>query len=171
MMIVRALVLAAVLAVAGYAAAARAGDETGFETGQVVIETSAGAHVFDVEIARTPEERAQGLMNRDDLPADSGMLFIYPGEGPVSMWMRNTYISLDMLFIRADGTIAAIEADTRPLSTDLISPGMPVHAVLELRGGSAQRLGIATGDIVRHPAFTSNAPVAAEKAAPGKDGH
>ena len=168
----RVLVVAVALAGAAYAPAVvlGAGDESEFETGKVVIETSGGAHTFEVEIARTPEERAQGLMNRDDLAADHGMLFIYPGEGPVSMWMRNTYISLDMLFIRGDGTIAAIETDTMPLSTDLISPGMPVHAVLELRAGTAQRLGIAAGDVVRHPTFTPDAPVAAKKNAPAKSG-
>jgi uncharacterized protein len=175
MTLARTVVFAVALISAGYASAGRAGaaagDEAEFESGQVVIETGKGPHVIDVEIARSAEERAQGLMNRDDLPADKGMLFVYPGEGPVSMWMRNTYISLDMLFIRGNGIIAAIQTDTLPLSTDLISPGMPVHAVLELRAGSAQRLGIETGDIVRHGTFTPDSPAAAQKTAPRKGMH
>lgn len=155
MISVRTLAVAAIIGTI-FMQAARAGgsgEEIGFETGEVVIETRAGSHVIAVEIARSSEERAQGLMGREDLEPGNGMLFIYPGEGPVSMWMRNTYISLDMIFIRGDGTVAAIETDTLPLSTGMISPGIPVHAVLELRAGSAQQMGLQVGDVVRHETF------------------
>ncbi|MBL0404927.1 DUF192 domain-containing protein [Microvirga aerilata] len=108
---------------------------------------------FRVEVARNDADRAQGLMYRRSMPADQGMLFDFGRVEPVSMWMQNTYLSLDMLFIRPDGTIARIAANTEPLSTRTIPSGEPVLAVLELNAGTAARLGIKAGDRVEHPVF------------------
>jgi uncharacterized protein len=110
-------------------------------------------HRFSVEVARTDATRAQGLMYRRSLPADQGMLFDFERVQPVGMWMRNTYVSLDMLFIRPDGTVARIAQNTEPLSTRTIDSGEPVLAVLELLAGTTARLGIRTGDRVEHPLF------------------
>ena len=108
---------------------------------------------FRVEVARNDADRAQGLMFRRSMPADQGMLFDFGRVEPVSMWMQNTYLPLDMLFIRPDGTIARIAANTEPLSTRTIPSGEPVLAVLELNAGTASRLGIKPGDRVEHPVF------------------
>ena len=108
---------------------------------------------FQVEVARNDADRAQGLMFRRSMPADRGMLFDFGKVEPVSMWMQNTYLSLDMLFIRADGTIARVAANTEPLSTRTIPSGEPVLAVLELNAGTAAKLGIKAGDKVEHPLF------------------
>ncbi|WP_262268668.1 MULTISPECIES: DUF192 domain-containing protein [Microvirga] len=108
---------------------------------------------FRVEVARNDADRAQGLMFRRSMPADQGMLFDFGRTEPVSMWMQNTYLPLDMLFIRADGTIARIAANTEPLSTRTISSGEPVLSVLELNAGTAAKLGIKPGDRVEHPLF------------------
>jgi uncharacterized protein len=111
------------------------------------------SHRIQVEVARNDQERSQGLMFRRDLPPDQGMLFDFERVQPVSMWMRNTYISLDMIFIRADGTIARIAPQAEPLSTRIIPSGEPVLAVLELVAGSAQKMGLKAGDRVIHPLF------------------
>lgn len=108
---------------------------------------------FRVEVARNDADRAQGLMFRRSMPADQGMLFDFGRVEPVSMWMQNTYLPLDMLFIRPDGTIARIAANTEPLSTRTIPSGEPVLSVLELNAGMAARLGIKPGDRVEHPIF------------------
>ncbi|MCD6070333.1 MAG: hypothetical protein K0R61_3698 [Microvirga sp.] len=108
---------------------------------------------FRVEVARNDADRAQGLMYRRSMPADQGMLFDFGRVEPVSMWMQNTYLSLDMLFIRPDGTIARIAPNTEPLSTRTIPSGEPVLAVLELNAGTASKLGIKPGDRVEHPIF------------------
>jgi uncharacterized membrane protein (UPF0127 family) len=108
---------------------------------------------FKVEVARNDADRAQGLMFRRSMPADQGMLFDFARVEPVSMWMQNTYLPLDMLFIRADGTIARVAANTEPLSTRTIPSGEPVLAVLELNAGTAAKLGIKPGDRVEHPLF------------------
>ncbi|WP_229426729.1 DUF192 domain-containing protein [Microvirga alba] len=108
---------------------------------------------FQVEVARNNADRAQGLMYRRSMPADRGMLFDFGRVEPVSMWMQNTYLPLDMLFVRPDGTIARIAANTEPLSTRTIPSGEPVLAVLELNAGTASRLGIKAGDRIEHPLF------------------
>lgn len=122
---------------------------------RVEIITRSGVHVFEVELALTPEQRSTGLMNRKELPRGRGMLFDFEGEGPVAMWMKNTYVSLDMIFIRADGRIARIAENTIPLSEAIIPSGAPVKAVLEVVAGTAKRLGIAPGDRVAHRIFRS----------------
>lgn len=108
---------------------------------------------FKVEVARNDADRAQGLMYRRAMPADQGMLFDFAKVGPVSMWMQNTYLPLDMLFVRQDGTVARIAANTEPLSTRTIPSGEPVLAVLELNAGTAAKLGIKAGDRIEHPLF------------------
>ncbi|MHB2166108.1 DUF192 domain-containing protein [Alsobacter sp. R-9] len=120
---------------------------------RLVIQTTAGPKTFEVEVMRTDEERAKGLMNRRYLPADRGMLFDFKSEQPVAMWMMNTYIPLDMLFIRKDGTIARIAEMTEPLSTRTIASGENVLGVLEINGGVSAKLGIRPGDKVLHALF------------------
>jgi len=117
------------------------------------IVTKSGVHVFSVELAVTEEQLSRGLMFRKRLPEGEGMLFDFRRDQPVTMWMKNTLIPLDMLFIRADGRIARIAENTKPLSTDIIPSGEPVRAVLEVIGGTARKFGIAPGDRVAHPIF------------------
>lgn len=119
----------------------------------LTIETRSGPVAFKVEMALTPEERSKGLMYRTELAPDTGMLFDFRTDQPVYMWMKNTYIPLDMVFIRSDGRVARIAADTTPLSTETISSGGPVRAVLELPAGTAKARGITVGDRVRHQLF------------------
>ncbi len=119
------------------------------------IASKNGVHIFGVEMAVTPEEQARGLMFRRDLPDKQGMLFDFQREQPTSFWMKNTYISLDMIFIRADGRILRIAENTVPLSEALVSSGGPVRAVLEVIAGTCKKLGIAAGDRVSHPIFNS----------------
>ncbi len=117
------------------------------------IATRAGPQRFEVEVARNDADRAQGLMFRRSLAADRGMLFDFGHSEAVSMWMQNTYISLDMIFIRPDGTVAHVAERTEPLSQRIISSGEPVNAVLEVAAGTVQRLGIKPGDRVEHTMF------------------
>lgn len=117
------------------------------------IATKGGVVVLEVEVAQTDAERTTGLMYRKSLADHHGMLFDFKVDQPVYMWMKNTYIPLDMLFIRSDGTIARIATMTTPLSTETIPSGEPVRAVVEIAGGSAQKLGIAPGDRVAHHIF------------------
>jgi hypothetical protein len=119
----------------------------------VVIETSEGRFTFQTEIADTPELRQRGLMFRQRLPEDRAMLFDWHRVAPVSMWMRNTYVSLDMIFIAADGRVVKVAQATVPFSEDIISSGVPVAAVLEVVAGTAERIGLEPGDRVHHPMF------------------
>jgi hypothetical protein len=118
------------------------------------IVTASGLHrVFNVEVASRPEERERGLMYRQSIAPDAGMLFDFQQDQPVSMWMKNTFIPLDMLFIAADGTVVKVAANTVPQSLATISSDRPVRAVLEIKGGEAARQGIAPGDHVLHAVF------------------
>ena len=119
----------------------------------LTIVGGSGRHAFQVEVARNDADRAQGLMYRRNLPPDRGMLFDFGRLQPISMWMQNTYIPLDMIFIRPDGSIARIAENAEPLSTRTIPSGEPVLAVLEVPGGTAARLGLKAGDRVEHPLF------------------
>ena len=112
-------------------------------------------HEFVVELATTEEERSLGLMFRKKLPQNRGMLFIYKSERVVNMWMKNTFIPLDMLFIDKNGVITHLVKQTRPLSLDIISSMGNVLGVLELSGGTSDKLGIRSGDRVEHAAFGS----------------
>ena len=115
---------------------------------QLTIRSGARDHRFTVEVARTGEEQAQGLMFRDSLAPDRGMLFPMDPPREASFWMKNTLIPLDIIFIRADGTIARIGANTVPHSLDPVASLEPVAAVLEIRGGRSAELGIREGDRV-----------------------
>jgi uncharacterized membrane protein (UPF0127 family) len=118
----------------------------------LVIHAGGSAYKFEVEIVTTPETRAQGLMFREKLAANAGMLFIYPGEQPVSFWMKNTLIPLDMLFLKANGSIAHIAHNAVPHDETPIDSGAAVLAVLEVKGGTADALGIKEGDRVEYQA-------------------
>jgi hypothetical protein len=126
----------------------------GQSTLEIVSKT--GVHVFAVEMAATDAEREKGLMFRKSLPQGQGMLFDFHQEQQVSFWMRNTYISLDMIFIRADGRILRIVENAEPLSERMIMSSGQVLGVLEVIGGTAHKLGIAAGDRVAHPIFKRN---------------
>jgi uncharacterized membrane protein (UPF0127 family) len=115
-----------------------------------------GVHAFAVELATNDAERSRGLMFRKELPEGRGMLFVFDREEPVSFWMHNTFISLDMIFIRKDGRILHIAESTDPLSDRLIPSGGSVRSVLEVIGGMAHKLGIEPGDRVESPALTSH---------------
>jgi uncharacterized membrane protein (UPF0127 family) len=119
------------------------------------IASKTGVHAFSVEIVDNDADRAKGLMYRKELPEGRGMLFDFRRDQEVSFWMENTYISLDMIFIRGDGRILRIAENTEPLSTRMIPSGGPVRAVLEVIGGTARKLGIAPGDRVGHKIFTA----------------
>jgi uncharacterized membrane protein (UPF0127 family) len=119
----------------------------------VEIASKTGVHVFTVEVADTDATRERGLMYRRELPEGRGMLFDFFKDQPVGFWMKNTYISLDMIFIRGDGRIASIAENTEPLSERVVPSGAPVRAVLEVKGGTARRLGIQPGDQVANPIF------------------
>lgn len=112
-----------------------------------------GTAGFSVEVADTPEARAQGLMNRDSLPRSAGMLFVYDAPQRATFWMKNTRIPLDMIFLDSKGQVLGVHANARPMDTTIIDGGLGVLAVLEINGGLAARLGIAPGDMLRHPAF------------------
>ena len=139
------IVACATLAIAGSARAAG--------QGTLEIVSASGVHAFNVEVANTEQERERGLMFRKSLPPGQGMLFDFFADQPVSFWMHNTYVSLDMIFIRSDGRIMHIAENAKPMSDDLIPSGAPVRAVLEVVAGTARELGIKPGDKVVNPIF------------------
>ncbi|MFK4724919.1 DUF192 domain-containing protein [Bradyrhizobium niftali] len=145
--------LAAILVVAGVVVAGGSVRAASFQPLEIV--TKSGVQVFSVEVATTEEEKQTGLMYRKELADGKGMLFDFNPEQEVSMWMKNTYVSLDMIFIRADGRILRIAENTEPLSTKIISSKGPARAVLEVVAGTAQKYGIRPGDRVGHPLFGS----------------
>lgn len=145
--------LAAILVVAGVAVASKPVRAASFQPLEIV--TRNGVQVFSVEMATTDQEKQTGLMYRKELADGKGMLFDFNPEQEVSMWMKNTYISLDMIFIRADGRILRIAENTEPQSTRIISSRGPARAVLEVPAGTAQKYGIRPGDRVGHPLFGS----------------
>jgi uncharacterized membrane protein (UPF0127 family) len=148
----RRLLLAAPAALVATAAAAQS-TEINFKKSSLVVVTGGRDIKFDVELALNDAERSRGLMYREKLGPYDGMLFDFHQEAPVSFWMKNTLIPLDMLFIAGDGTIRHIHANAVPLSTDAIPSQFPVRAVLEINGGSARLLGIKPGDKVKHAIF------------------
>lgn len=117
------------------------------------IASKSGVHAFSVEIAQTDAEREKGLMYRKELPEGQGMLFDFHRDQEVGFWMKNTYIPLDMIFIRSDGRIMRIAENTEPLSEKIVPSNSPVRGVLEVIAGTARKLGIAAGDRVAHPIF------------------
>jgi uncharacterized protein len=126
--------------------------------GQAIIEIASrtGVHAFKVELATNDAERERGLMFVKHLPAGQGMLFDFQTDQPVSFWMHNTYIPLDMMFIASDGRIAHIVENAKPLSDALIPSQYPVRFVLEVIGGTAETLGIAVGDRVTGSMFATH---------------
>lgn len=136
---------------APYGAGARAAE---FQT--LEIATRAGVKMFSVEMATTEQEKEKGLMYRKHLPDGQGMLFDFSPAQQVSMWMKNTYISLDMIFIDPDGRVLRIADNTEPLSTRVISSGGLAKGVLEVIAGTAKKYGIAPGDRVSHPLFNGH---------------
>jgi uncharacterized protein len=147
---IRALAVAVTLAAASLMAPLPAGSA---EQQTLEIVSKSGVHVFSVELAVTDEERQKGLMFRRSLPESQGMLFDFKRDQDISMWMRNTYVSLDMIFIRGDGRILRIAENTQTESDRIIPSGGPVRAVLEVVAGTAKKFGIAAGDRVASPIF------------------
>ena len=123
------------------------------EVTPLTILSGDASHAFTVEVANDREEISFGLMERESLDADKGMLFDFDPPREPSMFMKNTLIPLDMLFISEDGYVEMIARNTVPGSLRTISPGVPVRAVLEINGGQAAELGIQPGDLVEHPLF------------------
>ena len=126
-------------------------DEPALASDKVSVTTPEGTFTWNVELADTPQEKAQGLMFRRQMDRDAGMLFRFERTEPVAMWMKNTFIPLDMIFAASDGTIERIHTDAVPESLDIISSGVPVRFVLELNAGEARRTGLAPGQKLRHP--------------------
>lgn len=147
------LAFAVITLLVALAASASRADENGAELERLQIVTSTGSHPFLVEVMRTQAQRERGLMFRRSMPADRGMLFEFGVERPIDMWMRNTYLPLDMVFLSRGGRVAAVAENTEPLSERIISSRVPAYAVLELNAGAASRIGLKIGDSVRHPIF------------------
>jgi uncharacterized membrane protein (UPF0127 family) len=116
------------------------------------IVTASGPHQFKVELADEPSERAKGLMFRRSMPPNQGMLFDFHDEVPIMMWMKNTYIPLDMVFVSRDGTVTSVAPNAVPMSEETIPGGM-AYGVIELNAGVAEKIGLKPGDVVHHPAF------------------
>jgi uncharacterized membrane protein (UPF0127 family) len=131
--------------------AAGQNDESAREPLEIL--TSSGPHDFDVEIARTPLQRETGLMFRRAMSPQYGMLFIFDSERPIAMWMKNTYIPLDMVFVSRAGRVVGIVRNAKPMSEDVIPSVRPVYGVIELNAGVADGIALAVGDRVRHPGF------------------
>lgn len=126
-----------------------------FERDMLYIQSDQRMWPFDVELAKSNAQQELGLMNRSALGRNAGMLFIFPEEKIASMWMKNTVIRLDMLFIDRNGKILFIAANTKPKSTQMITANRPVKAVLELKGGITKFYNIKIGDQIIHPVFNN----------------
>ncbi len=152
----RVRLLAFAVAVAGLAGSASCAAQTSAcprDAAHAAIVSDGGEHCFAVDIADTEEERRRGLMFVRHMEDDRGMLFLFERAAIQSFWMKNTYISLDIIFIGPDGKIANIAERTEPLSERSVLSSGPVLAVLEINGGLAEKLGIRAGDLLLHPAF------------------
>lgn len=123
------------------------------ESETLTVVTGQGRFELTVEIADEPAEQAIGLMHREEMPVKHGMLFDFGTTRPITMWMKNTPLSLDMIFIKKDGTVARIAERTTPFSLDTITSGEPVSYVLEVRGGVARLMGLKPGDKLEHRRF------------------
>ena len=148
-----AISLSTNLARLGSQAVAQRAPTTGQKLEPLEVLSGSSRHRFSIELMRTDADRARGLMFRQSMPADQGMLFDFERDNLVTMWMKNTYLPLDMVFAFADGRIHRIEARTEPLSERMISSGVPVRAVLELNAGVAEKLGLKPGDKLLHAMF------------------
>ena len=154
----RVLAWFAMLALAAGTTAAQSPivDLATFPHGKLEITVGKQKLTFETWLADTPERQAQGLMFVRSLPAQRGMLFVHESPKPIGMWMKNTYIPLDMVFIDGKGRIQQIVANTTPHSLDVIRSNEPALAVLEIGGGEAKRLGLERGQVVRHPALPNH---------------
>jgi len=123
---------------------------------ELLVQTGSSQFRFEVEIADDATERAEGLMFRQTMADNAGMLFLYPAPQRVQFWMKNTPMSLDIVFVRADGTIARIAEHTTPFSEDMIPSGEEVVAVLEVKAGMMHQLGVRVGDRLKHPTYFPN---------------
>jgi hypothetical protein len=128
-------------------------DAAAMKQERLVIHTAQGNFPFTVEVADEPQTRARGLMFRQTMAADHGMLFVFGQTRPVSMWMKNTPLSLDMVFLRPDGTVSSVAQRTTPFSEAIIDSGGPVSYVLELRAGVARMIGLKPGDKLESPSI------------------
>ncbi len=131
-------------------------EDIAFETSEIWVESGSSQYHFFVEIAETRNQRQRGLMFRPDLPQNTGMLFDFGEETQLSMWMKNTFIPLDMLFVNEQGTIHRIVENTTPLSLKTIPGGAPTMVVIEFNAGVTRRLGIRPGDRIIHGIFNAN---------------
>ncbi len=122
----------------------------------VAVSADGARHVIHAEIAITDEQRAEGLMFRTEMAEDHGMLFVFPTMRPLGFWMRNTLISLDMIFIKDDGVIHHIHPNAKPQDETIIMSQGPVSRVLELNGGAAERMGLKAGDRLYNEAYFGN---------------
>lgn len=163
----RALLVIAALGLGGIGQASQAqttteptGPQPQLPTEELVIVGAGGTrHVFHVEVVRTPEQQTTGLMFRKSVAPDGGMLFPWGRPIESKMWMENTLVPLDMVFIKADGTIGRIAEDTVPGSLAIVASDGPVIATLELKGGITSKLGILVGDHVQSEALgTAKSP-------------
>lgn len=132
-----------------------AGHALASDANRLDIETRSGTHSFTVELALNNEQRATGLMHRKQMDEDAGMLFRFDQLRPVMMWMKNTYIPLDMIFILPDGSVADIHYNAVPHSEDIIQSSEPVLYVLEVNAGVAEKIDLRRGDMVKHPIIGS----------------
>jgi uncharacterized membrane protein (UPF0127 family) len=131
-------------------------DEPTFAHTKIDIQTAEGKTLaYDMELAITPEQREYGLMFRRSIDDNQGMIFLWDKNRPVSMWMKNTYIPLDMLYVRSDGVIEKIITNAEPFNLTPLSSDQPVKAVIELKGGAVTQQGLKTGDKVLYSAFSS----------------
>lgn len=119
----------------------------------LTIVTATGQHKITVEVAKNRQEQATGLMFRTEIGQDEGMLFLYPRDMEITMWMKNTYIPLDMIFVKSNGRVLRVEENTVPFSERIIASGGDARAVIEMKGGSAARLGIKPGDKIEYETF------------------
>jgi len=132
------------------------GNDTAYNSNVLTIQTQAGQTLkFNIELAISPAQQAQGLMNRQSMPLESGMLFIFPDSAERRFWMKNTFIPLDIIYVRANGIIHHIHRNAVPLDLTGIPSKGPVMAVFEINAGLSNKLGIRAGDKIIHPAFKS----------------
>ncbi|MEM9204753.1 MAG: DUF192 domain-containing protein [Pseudomonadota bacterium] len=126
-----------------------------FHTDPLIVDTGNARHFIAIEVADTPPKRAQGLMNRETMAQDAGMLFDFKNDRVVTMWMKNTILSLDMIFIDKSGSVIRIAEDTVPFSETTISSGQPVRYVLEVNAGVSRKIGLEPGDTISHPVINA----------------
>jgi uncharacterized membrane protein (UPF0127 family) len=129
-----------------------------WERGSLSVETASGVHTFSVEIADEPDERERGLMYRTEMAADAGMIFAYDSPQIITIWMKNTVLPLDIIYVNEQGRVMTIAPDAEPYSLKLISSQKPVVAAIEFNAGTAARIGLKPGDTVRSPFFHNVKP-------------